>query len=75
MWAMVYFKALPLPLRELDPDFLEILFRFANTYTADAVYQGYAARRNEEESKSTADQMLKLGYTDEDIAGMDLQDG
>jgi hypothetical protein len=69
---MVYFRVLPLPLRNLDPDFLEILFKFANTYTAESVYQGYTAQREKEESGPAADRMQALGYTDEDVAGMDL---
>ena len=75
MWTMVYFRALPAPLRDLDHDLLEIFFKFANTYTEEVVESGFAAQRKESESRNTAAQMKKLGYSDEDIAGMDLKDG
>jgi hypothetical protein len=64
---------LPSPLKDLDPDFLEIFYKFANTYTEESVFRGYAEYREKEESGPTGGLMKNLGYSDEDIAGMDLQ--
>jgi hypothetical protein len=72
MWAMVYFRALPVPLRELDHDLLEIFFNFANTYTEESVLKGYAKKRLEFGTAPAAEKLRGLGYSDEDIAGMDL---
>jgi hypothetical protein len=73
MWAMMYFRTLPSPLRDLDPDFLEIFYNFANTYTEESVLRGYTKNREKEELGPTEDQMKNLGYSDEEIAGMDLR--
>jgi hypothetical protein len=72
MWTMAYFRKLPVPIREIEPEFLEIFFNFANTYTEESVLQGYAKQRKEEESKPTVEKMKRLGYSYNDIAGMDL---
>jgi hypothetical protein len=72
---MVYFRELPVPLRELNFDLLEIFFNFANTYTEESVLHGFTKTRQEEESKPTVGKMRRLGYSDEDIAEMDLRNG
>ena len=74
MWAMVYFRELPVPLKELNIDLLEIFFNFANTYTEKAVLQSYIKSKQEAESKPTVQMMKRLGYSEEDIARMDLRD-
>jgi hypothetical protein len=66
---------LPVPLRELNLDFLEIFFNFANTYTEESVLHGFTKAKQETESKPTAETMKQLDYSDEEIAGMDLRDG
>jgi hypothetical protein len=73
MWAMVYFRELPLPLKEVDPSLLEIVFNFANTFTEESVLHGYTKQKAEAESGPSAEVMKRLGYSDEEIAGMDLQ--
>ena len=73
MWAMAYFRELPAPLAEIDPDFLEIFYNFANTYTEESVRQAHSERRKSEGSVAS-DDMKGLGYSDEDIAGMDVQE-
>ncbi|MDR0475753.1 MAG: hypothetical protein LBH43_19045 [Treponema sp.] len=71
---MVYFRELPVPLKEVDPAFLEIFFDFANTYTEKSVMESIIKHRQEKESKPTAEIMKRMGYSDEEIAGMDLRD-
>jgi hypothetical protein len=75
MWAMAFLREFPVPLKETNPDFLEIFFKFANTYTEKSVLHGYAKEAGENESKPTAARMRRAGYSDEEIAGMDLRDG
>ena len=72
MWAMVYFRELPVKLREVDPSFLEIIFNFANIFTEDSVLRGYTKQRKDADSTPTADQMRRLGYSEAEIARMDL---
>ena len=73
MWGMVYFRELPVPLNEVDENLLEIMFNYANTFTEDSVLQGYTKRIKEAESEPTADIMKGLGYSDEEVAGMDIK--
>ena len=75
MWAMVYFRELPVPLKELKPEFLEIFFKFANIFTEKGIQASYVKQLGEAESRPTADMMRRLHYTEEDIAKMDLRDG
>jgi hypothetical protein len=72
---MAYFRELPVPLKELDADILEIFFDFANTYSEKAVQQSYLKKKHELESRPTAQMMKQLGYSYEDIVKMDLRDG
>jgi hypothetical protein len=75
MWAMAYFRELPVPLKELNPEFLEIFFKFANIFTEKGVQAGYAKQAEEAESRPTAGMMRRLGYSEEDLAAMELRDG
>jgi len=75
MWAMVYFRELPVPLAELNPEFLEIFFKFANIFTERGIQINYAKQLEEAESRPTADMMRRLHYSEEDIAKMELRDG
>jgi hypothetical protein len=72
MWAMVHFRELPEAIGEIDENILEIIFNFANTFTEESVLQGYIKHIKETESGPSADIMKDLGYSDEDVAGMDL---
>ncbi|GHV92005.1 hypothetical protein AGMMS50268_25080 [Spirochaetia bacterium] len=72
MWAMEYFRELPAPLSELDPAFLDIFFNFANTYTEESVLYAEVNQRKAKESTPSADMFRKLGYSEERIAGMEL---
>jgi hypothetical protein len=75
MWAMAYFRELPVPLKELNPEFLEIFFKFANIFTEKGIQISYAKQVGEAESRPTTDMMRRLGYSEEDLARMDLRDG
>ena len=65
MWAMVYFRVLPRPLNEIDDDFLDLFFNFANTFTEDSVLQGFIKEQNEKERAISDDVLRELGYSDE----------
>lgn len=69
---MVYFRELPVKVQDADESLLEIIFNFANTFTEDSVLRGFTKQRKDAESTPTADQMRRLGYSEEEIAGMDL---
>ncbi|GHU10565.1 hypothetical protein FACS1894151_10030 [Spirochaetia bacterium] len=69
---MVYFRELPAPLNELDPAFLDIFFNFANTYTEESVLHAEVKRRKERESAPSAEMFRELGYSEEQIANMEL---
>jgi hypothetical protein len=53
---------------------LGLFFKFANTFTEKTVQHGFLKQIQEYESKETVHKMKRLGYTDEDIAKMDLRD-
>jgi hypothetical protein len=72
---MVYFRELPVPLKELNIDLLEIFFNFANTFTETKVQQGYEKSKKDDESKPTPQMMRRMGYSEADMAEMDLRDG
>lgn len=65
MWAMVYFRVLPRPLNEIDDDFLDLFFNFANTFTEDSVLQGFIKEQNEKERAISDDVLQELGYSGE----------
>jgi len=61
---------LPLPLREIDDDYLEFFFKFANTYTEESILNGYIKDEMEKEKEIHDEQLKDLGYSDEDILNM-----
>ncbi len=63
---MVYFRELPLPINELDEDFLDIFFRFANTYTEDSILHGYIDEESKKLKAVDDDVLAELGYNDRD---------
>ena len=68
---MAYFRELPLPLSEIDGDFAEAFFRFANTYTTESILHGYMKEEAERKKKISADDLRDLGYSEEDIMNME----
>ena len=64
---MVYFRTLPVPLNEIDNDFLELFFDFANTYTEDSILTGFLQDKQEQEKEASSEVLKELGYTDEDL--------
>ena len=64
---MVYFRTLPVPLNEIDEDFLELFFNFANTYTENSILTGFLNDKQEQEKEASSEVLKELGYTDEDI--------
>jgi len=66
---MVYFRTLPLPLNEIDEDFLALFFNFANTFTEESVLQGFIKEQDEKERAINDDLLRELGYSEEDILG------
>jgi hypothetical protein len=69
---MVYFRELPVPLAELDPAFVDVFFNFANTYTEESVKQWYSKQNGSIEVAPKAEMFRQMGYSEEEIAGMDL---
>ncbi len=62
MWAMIYFRELPVPIRELDENLLDFIFIFANTYTEESILHGYAQQKREEEREVSDNILEELGY-------------
>lgn len=68
---MVYFRALPPQLKnDPDDDFLELFFKFANTFTEESILNGYLKDEMEKEKEIHDDELKDLGYSDEDILNM-----
>jgi hypothetical protein len=65
---------LPAPTDELDPAFIDVFFNFANTYTEESVLHWELKRRKEKESAPSAGMFRRLGYPEEQIAGMELNE-
>lgn len=63
----MYFRELPLPLREADDDFLDFFFKFANTYTEESILTGFIKNEEKKEREVTDDALKDLGYDDRDI--------
>ena len=63
----MYFRELPLPLREIDDDYLEFFFKFANTYTEESILTGFIKDEEKKEKEVTEDALKDLGYDDKDI--------
>ena len=64
---MVYLRELPAPLREIDDDFIEFFFNFANSYTEDGVRDRFLKERSNLDSEPSEDVAKELGYSDKDI--------
>lgn len=67
---MVYFRELPLPLNKIDNDFMELFYRFANTFTEESVLHGYLKEEAKAQEELKDNDLRELGYTDEDILNM-----
>ena len=48
---MVYFRELPVKLNDIDDDFIELFFRFANTFTEESILNGYLKDEMEKEKE------------------------
>lgn len=70
LWAMVYFRELPLRLNDVDDDLLELFFKFANTFTEESILNGYIRDEREKEKEIQEEELKDLGYSDEDILNM-----
>jgi hypothetical protein len=68
----MYFRELPVPITELDPAFIDVFFNFANTYTEESVQQWYSKQKGISEVTPKAEMLREMGYSEEEIAGMDL---
>lgn len=66
---MVYFRELPLPINEIDDDFLDFFFKFANTYTEDSILHGYIDEESKKLKEVDDDVLAELGYDDKDKLG------
>jgi hypothetical protein len=67
---MVYFRELPLPLKEVSEDFLELFYKFANTYTEESILSGFIEETKAKEKEISDEELKDLGYSDEDILNM-----
>jgi hypothetical protein len=56
----------------MDPAFIDVFFNFANTFTEESVLYSEVKRRKRNESAPNIDVFRDLGYTDEQIANMDI---
>lgn len=70
---MVYFRQLPLPLKEVDDWFISLFFNFATTFTEDSVLQAKCKEREKEKNTTSVETLRSIGYTDEDILIMGAQ--
>lgn len=70
---MVYLKELPLPLAETSDYFLDLFFEFATTYTEQSVLEGQIKQRQDKEKTPSVQDMQMLGYSQEEIATMQLR--
>lgn len=67
---MVYFRELNQPINELDDDFIDLFYKFANTFTEESILNGYLSDEAEKEKEIQEEQLKELGYSDEDILNM-----
>jgi len=70
---MVFLRELPVPIKEADPAFIDVFFNFANTYTEESVLYNMMKHRKEKETTPTADMFREMGYSEKDIAMMDIE--
>jgi len=69
---MVFLRELPVPVKELDQAFIDIFFNFANTYTEESVLHSMLKRRKEADAAPSAEMFREMGYSEKDIAEMDI---
>lgn len=72
MWTMVYFRTLTIPIDEVDDDYSDFIFKFANTFTENSILQGYIKEQKNENKAVSYEMMAELGYSDKDILNMNL---
>jgi len=63
----VYFRELPVKLKEIDDDYLDFFFKFANTYTETSVLTGFIKDEEKREKEISEDALKDLGYDDKDF--------
>lgn len=63
----MYFRELPVKLKEVDDDYLDFFFRFANTYTETSVLTGFIKDEEKREKEISEDALKDLGYDDKDF--------
>jgi len=73
---MAYFRECPAELLK-NEDFIDIFFNFANTYTEDSIRLGIIQKQEkaEKEKSKNKDYFRGLGYSEEDIFFMGVEDG
>jgi len=69
---MVYFRELPAPIQELDPAFVDVFYEFANTFSEESILYAEIKGREEKKKEPSIDMLKDLGYSEEDMAGMNL---
>ncbi|MDR2701083.1 MAG: hypothetical protein LBB72_01470 [Spirochaetaceae bacterium] len=52
---------------------MDIFFEFANTFTEESVLYAEIKQRKEKAKEPTSDVMRSIGYSEADIAGMDIE--
>lgn len=67
---MVYFRELSLPINEIDEDFIDLFYKFANTFTEESILNGFLKDEAEKEKEIHDEELKDLGYSDEDILNM-----
>lgn len=67
---MVYFRELSLPINEIDDDFIDLFYKFANTFTEESILNGFLKDEAEKEKEIHDEELKDLGYSDEDILNM-----
>lgn len=63
----MYFRELPVKLKEIDDDYLDFFFKFANTYTETSVLTGFIKDEEKREKEISEDALKDLGYDDKDF--------
>ncbi|MGP1458959.1 MAG: hypothetical protein ACTTKL_06590 [Treponema sp.] len=52
---------------EVDSDYLDFFFRFANTYTEESVLSGYIKQHSQKEKEVDRAALKELGYSDKEL--------
>lgn len=64
---MVFSRELPDKPGDLYAEFVEIFFKYANTYTADSILHGYMESHKADPAKATPEELRMLGYDEKFI--------